>query len=245
MERWVLLCPRFPCTFGLTGSNTDSFSEGGGSFPLSSFQSRFIFRGWNCSDLAGRGWGATGARRLMPFSGSHQELRSPSILGWAYRLVPSATTPQPWWPLQIKDTRFSGGREDPGDGGTQGSPHLHPCCVLRGEVPLCVPWPWARGVGGPCHTAELPRGGPGLSWGPRPSTRAAAGQWRGARKRFADFSSSGRLCAEATVAGRSQKDECLFLGWRWGRWSNQLPSLGQDTFYQWQKLTGEFVFPFS
>ena len=200
--------------------------------------------GWNCSDLAGRGWGATGACCLMPFSGCHQELQSPSIPGWAYRLVLSATTPQPWRPLQIKDTRSSGGREDPGDGGTQGSPHLHPCWVSRGEVPLCVPWPWARGVGGPCHTVELPRGGPGLSWGPRPSTREAAGQWRGARKRFADFSSSGRLCAEATVAGRSQKDECLLSGWGGGALIKSVALVGTRHILLVAKTHGWICFPF-
>lgn len=38
------------------------------------------------------------------------------------------------------------------------------------------------------------------------------GSGRGARKGFADFPSSGHVCAEATVASSSQKDECVILG---------------------------------
>ena len=159
----------------------------------------------------------------MPFSGCHQELRSPSgphpsWMGLQTRAVchrPPTTTL-----MTAADKRhslFLGEEKTLGMEAPQGSPHLHPCCVLvqgGGGVPQCVPGPWAQGwgVGGPHHTAELPRAALACLGDQGCPLGQLLGSGRGARKRFTDFSSSGRPCAEATVASSSQKDECLFSG---------------------------------
>lgn len=198
MERWVPRGPCLPWAFGLAGSNqTPSLRVAGssaltwGSFQngLSSGRFKPLRLGW--SGLRGEGSLSDALLRLPPGA------LVPIHPGWAYRLVLSTTPhPQPWWPLQIKDTRSSLRKRRP-----WGWRHTPPPRDLCTFIPAAC-WP-GRGWGcsSVCLFPEL--GGEG--WGV-PTTRLSSpgaalaclgdqgrplgqllGSGRGARKGFADF----------------------------------------------------------